>query len=246
MPGANPSNNDRDESQERIVQAIYDHLLRSVVVGYASNTHEMIKTGGISISELQTPSSRQDIFPSLYEGKTPEEIQRELDAYATEMPSRQSRKRKLRQATIATGTQVGDDLDEENKDGDKDDDDDGDDDDDDDEDFKDDNPDGDDDDDDDDGGKTEKSKSTKAPATTKAPETPAITVGQTQERQPPGVDIWNRIPPKEPKHPVECTLCGRHVSTTRFASHLEKCMGLSTRPLPGIPNRGGSSSSSLK
>jgi hypothetical protein len=235
MSGATPSD-DQDESQERIVQSIYDHLVRSVVVGYASNMHEMIKTGGISVSELQTPSSRRDIFPSLYEGKTPEEIQLELDTYATETPSRQSRKRKLRQATQGDGPEAGDGFDDENKDGDKDDEDG--DDDDDDEDFKDENPDADD--DDDGGGKTEK------PKTVQTPEIPAGTASQTQEQQPPGVDIWNRIPPKEPKHPVECTLCGRHMSTTRFASHLEKCMGLSTRPLTGIPNRSGNVTSSLK
>ncbi len=217
------------ESQTRIVQSIYDHLLRSVVVGYASNMHEMIKTGGISASELQAPSTRQEIFPSLYEGKVPEEIQAELDDYATEFPSRQSRKRKLRQTTPNSSTVEGDLFDEENKEEDKEEDED----DDNDEDFKDENI-GEDNDD--------VASKTKSPGT---PEKEAIIMeNQPQEQQPPGVDIWGRIPLKEPKHPVECALCGRHLSTTRFASHLEKCMGLSTRP--GIPNRAVSAPSTLK
>jgi len=230
------------ESQERILQSIYDHVLRSVVVRYASNMHERIKTGSISTSEIQTPSSRQEIFPSLYQSKSPEEIQAELDQYATEIPNRpSSRKRKLRQApSLLLGTRT--DMDgfeeEHNKDDEKDDDDD---DDDDDEDFKEENADNE---DDNDGG-------VKAKTSIKTPDTPTTIAATTTEttngaleQPPPGVDIWGRIPPKEPKHPVECVLCGRHVSTTRFASHLEKCMGLSTRP--GIPNRSNSAQSTLK
>ena len=41
------------------------------------------------------------------------------------------------------------------------------------------------------------------------------------------VDIWGRIPSKEPKYNVECRICGRMVSALRFAPHLDKCMGLS-------------------
>ena len=51
-------------------------------------------------------------------------------------------------------------------------------------------------------------------------------------------DIWGNHPPKEPKNfYCVCSSCNRQISTSRFASHLDKCMGLSTRPLTG----GGSS-----
>jgi hypothetical protein len=53
------------------------------------------------------------------------------------------------------------------------------------------------------------------------------------------MDIWGKIQPKESKDlTCHCRLCGRHVSTSRFASHLDKCMGLSTRPLAGSMTRG--------
>jgi len=43
------------------------------------------------------------------------------------------------------------------------------------------------------------------------------------------LDIWGNNPPKEPKNRLcRCRLCGRLISTSRFASHLDKCMGLST------------------
>mmetsp|Transcript_9558 Transcript_9558/g.20668 ORF Transcript_9558/g.20668 Transcript_9558/m.20668 type:complete len:397 (+) Transcript_9558:194-1384(+) len=52
----------------------------------------------------------------------------------------------------------------------------------------------------------------------------------------PTVDIWGKTPAKEPKNRLcRCQLCGRLISTSRFASHLDKCMGLST-------SRGGASS----
>jgi hypothetical protein len=42
------------------------------------------------------------------------------------------------------------------------------------------------------------------------------------------LDIWNRIPPKEPKELAKCTICDRYVSALRFAPHLDKCMQLGT------------------
>ena len=43
-----------------------------------------------------------------------------------------------------------------------------------------------------------------------------------------GVDIWGKRPLKEPRDQfVRCRLCDRLVSTSRFANHLDKCMGLS-------------------
>lgn len=55
------------------------------------------------------------------------------------------------------------------------------------------------------------------------------------------LDIWGKMPAKEPKNRLcRCRLCGRLISTSRFASHLDKCMGLSTSRGGG----GGASSSS--
>jgi hypothetical protein len=53
---------------------------------------------------------------------------------------------------------------------------------------------------------------------------PAI-VTRHQQNQ---TDIWNRIPPKEPKKLAKCTICDREVSVLRFAPHLDKCMQLGT------------------
>jgi hypothetical protein len=42
------------------------------------------------------------------------------------------------------------------------------------------------------------------------------------------LDIWGRIPPKEPKDPIVCSVCLRPVNTLRFAPHLDKCLGIGT------------------
>jgi hypothetical protein len=39
-------------------------------------------------------------------------------------------------------------------------------------------------------------------------------------------DIWGAIPAQEPKYCVECQICNRQVAVSRFAPHLDKCMGL--------------------
>jgi hypothetical protein len=184
---ATASAND-ETAQDRIVQSIYEHITTSVCIGYASNMHELIKTGEIPTSQLKTPSSRQDIFPELYIDKDPAEIQEVLDHYATESPNRHSRKRKLRHTNTnkSTSSRAGS-KDDEHAESENDNDD---------EDFK-----------------------------EQAEPKPTMQSRQTINR----LDIWGRMPPKEPTHPCECKLCGRHVSTLRFASHLDKCMGLSTR-----------------
>lgn len=41
-------------------------------------------------------------------------------------------------------------------------------------------------------------------------------------------DIYGRTPGKEPKYTIACPNCGRHLSSSRLAIHLEKCMGLSS------------------
>ena len=50
-----------------------------------------------------------------------------------------------------------------------------------------------------------------------------IVVTRLQQNQ---KDIWNRLPPKEPKALAKCSICDREVSVVRFAPHLDKCMQL--------------------
>jgi hypothetical protein len=55
------------------------------------------------------------------------------------------------------------------------------------------------------------------------PAPPGVSTRQSSYTQ---KDIWGRIPSKEPKYLVGCSVCGRPVSAARFAPHLDKCMGL--------------------
>ena len=41
-------------------------------------------------------------------------------------------------------------------------------------------------------------------------------------------DIWGNTPPKEPKAQTRCNVCGKNVGVSRFAPHLDKCMGIGT------------------
>ncbi|KAL3808624.1 hypothetical protein ACHAXA_009005 [Cyclostephanos tholiformis] len=54
-------------------------------------------------------------------------------------------------------------------------------------------------------------------------------------------DIYGRIPGKEPKYAISCPNCGRQLSSSRLAVHLEKCMGLSStrRGSSSTPAGGG-------
>eukprot|EP00934_Nitzschia_sp_Nitz4_P007768 Nitzschia sp. Nitz4//scaffold46_size129759//104346//105279//NITZ4_003519-RA/size129759-snap-gene-0.30-mRNA-1//-1//CDS//3329552649//7758//frame0 len=199
-----------DDSQERVVQSIYDHIVSSIVAGYASNIHELMKTGAVSPSELKTTVSRAALFPTLYSpSQTPKEIQETLDRYATEMPpvrqqSLPSRKRKLPPTEETTKTEKEDDTQKEDTT------------DVDDEDYKEEAREA----------NGEDASTTAATAsanegTVTPPNTTEVTSATTAQTttnnssatvgtSTPGVDIWGRIPPKEPSLPVECTLCGRH------------------------------------
>lgn len=52
-----------------------------------------------------------------------------------------------------------------------------------------------------------------------------------------GVDAWGRIPPKDVL--TTCKVCSKNMSATRFAAHLDKCLGIGN-------SRGGHSSRSAK
>ena len=197
-------------SNDRIIQSIYDHIVQSVCVSVAGTMHELIKTGGMSSSFLKGPISRHEIYPELYdpEETSEEQINELLDKYATERASTSngttSRKRKLAQNQSSST----DDVTPTKKKG-IDDEDDDDDDDDSDEDFQD----------------PEEQKERALAPTTAATTTSSPTSTKPSTSH---LDIWGNMPPKEPKQTCLCQLCGRHVSASRFAQHLDKCMGLST------------------
>jgi hypothetical protein len=54
-------------------------------------------------------------------------------------------------------------------------------------------------------------------------------------------DIYGRIPAKEPKYLVNCSVCSRMVNTLRFAPHLDKCMGIGTTVRGAAVNARGAS-----
>lgn len=58
--------------------------------------------------------------------------------------------------------------------------------------------------------------------------TSASSIITTRQQSYTQADIWGRIPTKEPKFLVKCSICNRMVNTLRFASHLDKCMGIGT------------------
>ena len=41
-------------------------------------------------------------------------------------------------------------------------------------------------------------------------------------------DVWGRFALKEAKEPILCPMCTRPITTSRFAMHLDKCMGIGT------------------
>jgi hypothetical protein len=179
--------NENASSEDRIVQSIYEHMVKSVCIDVARNMHELIKTGEIPASELKAPQSRQEIYPELYNGKSPSEVKEMLEKYATDQPTTRSRKRKLPSTTTTTTKPVT-------------------------------------------GGDNESDEDFQDPSTPE--EQPASQQTITH------LDIWGKMPPKEPKQTCACRLCGRHVSALRFAPHLDKCMGLSTaRGSAGNPSR---------
>ena len=198
--------------------------------------------------------TRRDLYPELYNGngndgtgrsptkkrKTDSEIQDVLTKYAVDLPKTDSPLQGNKRRNVAeeeeklillskiqkekeSNYKDSDDEDETGDDNTKDDEDD------DDEDFKmeDDDVDDDNDDGDDDNSKTKTKRSLSTTSETLSKDETTTTT--TAKPSSSVLDIWGKNPSKEPKNRLcRCQLCGRLISTSRFASHLDKCMGLST------------------
>ena len=75
------------------------------------------------------------------------------------------------------------------------------------------------------------------------PTTPSSALKATTSAMPSLTDIYGRIPGKEPKHTIPCPNdCGRQLSSSRLALHLEKCLGLVTSSRRGSGGAGKLSS----
>ncbi|CAJ1953695.1 unnamed protein product [Cylindrotheca closterium] len=193
------SSNDQqkaESSEDKIIDSIYEHIVRSVCIDVACNMHELIKTGALPPSELIATSSRHEIYPELYHSKSPSEVTAILESFGTYQTPTVSRKRKLPSGETSEDDPDGQDGPSKSTDEDSEGD----------EDF------------------VDPSNTIEDKPSTKQ----AIS----------NLDIWGKFPPKEPKKTVKCAVCSRFVSTSRFASHLDKCMGLSTaRGSSGNPPR---------
>jgi hypothetical protein len=258
-------------SHDRIAESIYEHIVSSVCIDFASNMHQSLKTGqnfhlmpslaqaegtptvkqrsiseeNIIAFEDAVSHTRQQLYPQLYDKMSKKEVMDVLRKYAVDVPNdtTQIRKRSILSlgsyaATPTYGDVENDDDDErkvkdhtkkKRKIGDENDEDD--------EDYQ-----LEEEKDDDEAehppssnvlSNTENKISSKISCTeTTAP----MSSGETTNGAKSAIqmDIWGNHPSKEPTNiTCRCRLCGRHVSTSRFASHLDKCMGLSTRPLAG-------------
>jgi hypothetical protein len=192
-----------ETSHDRVVRSIlYDYLLPKVSIGMACNVHNLIQSGEYSITSLKQPSSRQELYPNIYEGKSEQEMNQELKHYATDFPTTtsSSKKRSFSEVsskdTSSNSTMTGESTTAAVS--------------------KVENPTG--------------ASNTTALGTEPPAPTTTTTITTTSQRQP-NCDIWGRIPPKEPKNACLCQVCGRSVSATRFAQHLDKCLQLgNTRP----------------
>ncbi|KAL3943757.1 MAG: hypothetical protein SGBAC_002180 [Bacillariaceae sp.] len=196
------SSNEQQEaksSEDAIVDSIYEHMVRSVCIDVACNMHELIKTGALPPSELLATSSRHEIYPEIYDGKSSIEVNEILESFGTYQTTTVSRKRKLPSEETAEDSPDGADT-----------------------------PDG-----------PSKSADEESEEDEDFEDPSSAAEDKPSAKQPiSNLDIWGNFPPKEPKKTVKCTLCSRFVSTSRFASHLDKCMGLSTaRGSSGNPAR---------
>jgi hypothetical protein len=155
--------------EDRLVQSLYDKLIDSISMDVACGMHRMVKTG--TYSDIMTPRSRMDIYPSVHSSR--KKMEESLERYVTEVPLNQ----RPRMASVAASDQ------------------------------------------------NSESESTDAIIVVEdivVPEPVLHNLRNTQR------DIWGRIPPKEPKAAAKCPVCSRHISTLRFAPHLDKCMGIGT------------------
>jgi hypothetical protein len=61
---------------------------------------------------------------------------------------------------------------------------------------------------------------------------------EEEEEYDDSVDIYGRVPPKEPRHSLACAACGRPVGVGRYAPHLDKCLGKGKAGRSGGSQRG--------
>lgn len=59
-------------------------------------------------------------------------------------------------------------------------------------------------------------------------------------------DIWGNTPLKEPPEMISCSVCSQKINTLRFASHLDKCLGLGNTTRAASSNSRSSSSAANK
>jgi hypothetical protein len=59
-------------------------------------------------------------------------------------------------------------------------------------------------------------------------------------------DIWGNTPLKEPAEMISCSVCSQKINTLRFASHLDKCLGLGNTTRAASNNIRSSSSATNK
>ncbi len=224
-PVASPQEEETDDSILAAAQEeIYQQLIESVCIQLACGIHRSVKTGVISWKEILLTRHRHELFPTLYSAQDEDDgvVKQTLQKYATEMieptnPYRQLEHRNnnfsnkkdvvtteypFSLGTAATAVD----------------------------------------------GNVRMIMEAPSTITTPAAVTYAFAMStpvhsesqSTEPPQPPPtptmqtrsaihqMDIWGKCPPKEPKQLVTCSICGRQVSTSRFAPHLDKCMGVGT------------------
>lgn len=67
---------------------------------------------------------------------------------------------------------------------------------------------------------------------------------EEEEEYDDSVDIYGRVPSKEPRHSLACAACGRPVGVGRYAPHLDKCLGKGKAGRSGGSQRGKQNNSS--
>lgn len=191
-----------------VLELVYEKLMSSISIDVACAMHRMMKKGVYPSSELLVPKSRSDIYPEVYAGQ--KTVETEEASYSVFVPQRNKRKRAgeednttiteyVRTSVAAKVAAMAKAASD----------------------------------------KAENAATTpensvsnppeeakQPPVSTSAPIPPAAAA--VPPPTPHYLDIWGKMPPKEPKQMLKCHICKRQVNTLRFAPHLDKCMGIGT------------------